>query len=117
MLVGMWVEGIFFCGVLYVGLMLMLQGLKVVEFNVCFGDLEVEVVLLLLELDFVQYVFDVVWGQFDLVQVCFCDGVSVVVIFVVFGYFVELCKGIVLDIFVDLFEVKVFYVGIIEWDG
>lgn len=34
-------EGCFFIGVLYVGLILMENGLKVIEFNVCFGDLEI----------------------------------------------------------------------------
>lgn len=38
---GMWKEGWLFKGVLYGGFILIEEGLKVLEFNVCFGDLEV----------------------------------------------------------------------------
>lgn len=37
---GMKELGCFFMGVLYVGLIVMKEGLKVIEFNVCFGDFE-----------------------------------------------------------------------------
>ena len=47
-------EGITFKGVLYVGLMLMAQGPKVVEYNARFGDPETQAVLPLLESDLME---------------------------------------------------------------
>lgn len=38
---GMVKEGCYFCGIFYVGFILIVEGLKVIEFNVCFGDLEI----------------------------------------------------------------------------
>lgn len=48
------VENCLFIGILYVGFILINDGLKVIEFNVCFGDFEIEVVLFCLENDLVD---------------------------------------------------------------
>ncbi|HLS60196.1 MAG TPA: phosphoribosylamine--glycine ligase [Virgibacillus sp.] len=52
-------EGRSFTGILYAGLMMTAQGPKVIEFNTRFGDPETQVVLPLLENDFIQVIQDV----------------------------------------------------------
>ncbi|GAA0598745.1 phosphoribosylamine--glycine ligase [Virgibacillus siamensis] len=60
---GMMKEDRPFTGILYAGLMMTEDGPKVIEFNVRFGDPETQVVLPLLENDFVQVVQDVLAGK------------------------------------------------------
>ncbi|MEM7125898.1 MAG: phosphoribosylamine--glycine ligase [Chloroflexota bacterium] len=62
-LTGMKAEGAPYRGVLYVGLMLTDQGLKVLEFNCRFGDPETQVVLPLLESDIMELFDACVEGQ------------------------------------------------------
>lgn len=52
-----------FTGILYAGLIMTLQGPKVIEFNTRFGDPETQVVLPLLENDLVQVLTDVLDGK------------------------------------------------------
>src|SRR5690625_8054074 len=52
-------EGRSFTGILDAGLMMTAQGPKVIEFNTRFGDPETQVVLPLLEKDFIQVIQDV----------------------------------------------------------
>jgi len=56
-------EGILFRGVLYAGLMLTAEGPKVLEYNVRFGDPEIQAILPLLKTDLVSLVDDVVEGR------------------------------------------------------
>ena len=52
-------DGRSFTGVLYAGLMLTMDGPKVIEFNARFGDPETQVVLPRMTSDFVQVVLDI----------------------------------------------------------
>lgn len=56
-------EGVPFTGFLYGGLMLTKDGIKVIEFNVRFGDPEAEVILPRLKSDFVDAILSVMDGQ------------------------------------------------------
>lgn len=56
---GMSAEGKPFTGVLYAGLIMTKQGPKVIEFNARFGDPETQVILPLMDNDFVQVIIDV----------------------------------------------------------
>jgi phosphoribosylamine--glycine ligase len=60
---GMANEGMPYRGCLYVGLMITETGPKVVEFNCRFGDPETQVVLPLLDYDFVRLMLDAVHGN------------------------------------------------------
>lgn len=55
---GMALEGRPFVGILYTGLILTAQGIRVIEFNARFGDPETQVVLPRLESDFAQVIAD-----------------------------------------------------------
>lgn len=56
-------EGKPFTGILYAGLMLTSDGVKVIEFNARFGDPETQVVMPLLENDLLQVLVDVLDGK------------------------------------------------------
>lgn len=56
-------EGVPFTGFLYGGLMLIKDGIKVIEFNARFGDPEAEVILPRLKSDFVDAILSVMDGQ------------------------------------------------------
>lgn len=60
---GMIMEGCPFTGILYGGLILTSNGVKVIEFNCRFGDPETEVVLPKMESDIVQIVLDMLNGK------------------------------------------------------
>lgn len=60
---GMVDEGTAFTGILYAGLIMTVNGPKVIEFNTRFGDPETQVVLPLLENDILQVINDVLTGE------------------------------------------------------
>src|SRR3989338_7364263 len=61
-------EGLSFKGVLYAGLMLTSDGPKVLEFNMRFGDPEIQAILPLLKSDLVPLLDDAVEGRLSLTQ-------------------------------------------------
>ena len=82
---GMAGEGRTYSGCLYVGLMLGTTGPKVVEFNCRFGDPETQVVLPLLEDNFVELLFDAAAGTMHR-NVKFKDRSAVCVVMASGGY-------------------------------
>ena len=56
-------DGLFYHGVLYVGLIRTSQGVKVLEYNVRFGDPECQVLLPLLDMDTAKLFYDVAQGR------------------------------------------------------
>ena len=79
-------EGRKFVGVLYAGLMLTKDGIKVLEFNCRFGDPETQVVLPLLETDLVEIAEACVDGRLNEVDVCWKNGAAVCVVLASKGY-------------------------------
>lgn len=79
-------EGIPFVGVLYAGLMLTPNGLRVLEFNCRFGDPETQVVLPLLETDLLEIAEACVDGTLANVDIRWKDGVAVCVVLASKGY-------------------------------
>ncbi|AXJ12049.1 phosphoribosylamine--glycine ligase [Streptococcus pluranimalium] len=94
-LAGMVVEGRPYLGVLYAGLILTVDGPKVIEFNSRFGDPETQIILPRLTSDFAQNITDILnektpditWLE---------DGVTLGVVVASEGYPLDYQKGVVL---------------------
>jgi phosphoribosylamine--glycine ligase len=79
-------EGTPFVGVLYAGLMLTLDGIRVVEFNCRFGDPETQVLLPLLETDLVEIAEACVDGKLAETPIRWRPGAAVCVVMAAKGY-------------------------------
>ncbi len=79
-------EGTPFVGVMYAGLMLTQQGIRVLEFNARFGDPETQVVLPLLETDLLEIADACVDRTLANVDVRWKDGAAVCVVLASRGY-------------------------------
>ncbi|MDH4222535.1 MAG: phosphoribosylamine--glycine ligase [candidate division Zixibacteria bacterium] len=79
-------EGRIYKGVLYAGLMMTENGLKVVEFNCRFGDPEAQVVLPLLESDLAEISISIVEEELELEDINWKEGSAVCVILASGGY-------------------------------
>ena len=79
-------EGRKFVGVLYAGLMLTPNGIRVLEFNCRFGDPETQVVLPLLETDLVEIAEACIDGRLNEVDVRWKNGAAVCVVLASKGY-------------------------------
>jgi phosphoribosylamine---glycine ligase len=75
-----------YIGCLYCGLMLTDEGPKVVEYNCRFGDPETQVVLPLLEGDFLELLYSAASGAINKSAVKYSGGASVVVVVASKGY-------------------------------
>lgn len=83
---GLKAEGRPFVGVLYAGLMLTPQGIRVLEFNCRFGDPETQVVLALLASDLVEIALACVDGKLSESDVRWRAGAAVCVVLASKGY-------------------------------
>ncbi len=83
---GLRAEGNPFIGVLYAGLMLTSDGIRVLEFNCRFGDPETQAVLPLLETDLLEIAEACVNGKLADIKVTWKDGAAVCVVMASRGY-------------------------------
>lgn len=112
-------KGHIYVGCLYCGLMLTDDGPKVVEYNCRFGDPETQVVLPLLEGDFLELLYSAASGKLNKAAVKYSGGASVVVVAVSKGYPDSYEKGKIingLDEIIDD-EIIVYHAGTKEIDG
>ena len=79
-------EGRLYCGCLYAGLMITVNGPKVIEFNARFGDPETQVVLPLLESDLVTVMEACIDGSLAPKDVIWKHGATVCVVLAAGGY-------------------------------
>ncbi|MBA4250867.1 MAG: phosphoribosylamine--glycine ligase [Chlorobiaceae bacterium] len=86
-------EGRKFIGCLYAGIMITDSGAKVVEFNCRFGDPETQVVLPLIDGDFLELLFSAAKENLKSNSVKYNDGVSVCVVTASNGYPDKFEKG------------------------
>jgi phosphoribosylamine--glycine ligase len=106
-------------GILYAGLMLTPEGVKVLEYNVRFGDPEAQAVLPRFASDFGQLCHDVADGRAEL-ETKFRDDACVTVVLATEGYPSSPRKGDVVDGIEDaeqLTGVTVFHAGTKQADG
>ena len=86
-------EGRTFKGVLYFGLMLTPNGMKVIEYNCRFGDPETQVVLPRLKTDFAKILLAIVDEKLDEVEIEWYDNAAVCVVMASGGYPQKYEKG------------------------
>jgi len=120
-------EGVAFKGVLYAGLIITAEGPKVLEFNVRFGDPELQAILPLLKDDLVPLLDDAVEGRLSPQGCRWEEGACVCVVLASSGYPGEFAigkeiKG--LELFGDRPGVAIFHAGtrrererFISWGG
>ncbi len=112
-------KGFTYSGCLYCGLMLTNEGPKVVEYNCRFGDPETQVVLPLLEGDFLELLYSSASGSLKKDAVQYSGGASVVVVAASKGYPDKYEKG--KEIFgldeADNKEIIIYQAGTKEEDG
>lgn len=110
-------EGRTFKGVIYFGLMLTKDGVKVLEYNARFGDPETQAVLPLLKTDFVDIIDACIDGRLDLVDIEWEDKASLVVILASGGYPEKIVKGYPIEMGKIDEDVTVFHSGTAIKDG
>jgi phosphoribosylamine--glycine ligase len=86
-----------FIGCLYAGLIITNSGPKVIEFNCRFGDPETQVVLPILDGDFLELLYSAAAGNINLEAVKYSGGCSVCVVAASKGYPDDYEKGFVID--------------------
>ena len=113
-------EGRKFVGVLYFGLMLTKEGMKVIEYNARFGDPETQVILPRLKTDLLEIMEACVEGNLDKIDIKWHDNAAVCVVLASGGYPVEYKKGYEitgLDEVAKRKDIVVFHAGTAEKDG
>jgi len=86
-------EGRPFKGVLYFGLMMTSDGVKVIEYNARFGDPETQVVLPRLKTDLVEIMEAVIDERLDQIDIEWSDNAAVCVVMASGGYPVKYASG------------------------
>lgn len=105
-------EGKKFIGCLYAGLMINDKDINVVEFNCRFGDPETQVVLPLIDGDFLQLLYSAATGRIDTSKISFSNSASVCVVAASAGYPDEYRKGIEINgLDLEAPDVVVFHAG------
>jgi phosphoribosylamine--glycine ligase len=107
-----------FIGCLYAGLMITEDGLKVIEFNCRFGDPETQVVLPVLEGDFLRLLYTAAIGDLDKKLVTYNGGASVCVVAASKGYPDSYKKGFEITGLDELpLDIIVYHAGTKEQNG
>lgn len=110
-------EGRPFKGVLYFGLMMTANGVKVIEYNCRFGDPETQVVLPRLKTDLVEIMEAVIDERLDEIEIEWEDNAAVCVVMASGGYPVSYKKGYEITGLDNVSGLTVFHAGTAIKDG
>lgn len=113
-------EGRTFKGILYFGLMLTKDGMKVIEYNARFGDPETQVVLPRLKTDLLEIMLACSEGTLDKLNIQWHDNAAVCVVLASGGYPEDYKKGFEIKGLDDLNgkeNIQVFHAGTVYKDG
>lgn len=111
-------EGIFFKGILFIGLMITAQGPKVLEFNVRFGDPEAQVILPRLESDLVEIMEHTIDGTLTESHLKWSEKHSLAVILASGGYPQRYEKDKIISGLEELpADIMVFHAGTKQQEG
>ncbi|KAG5437594.1 hypothetical protein PCANB_000631 [Pneumocystis canis] len=110
---GMRQEGFPFVGLLFTGIMLTLDGPRVLEYNVRFGDPETQTILPLLDkdTDLLEIILACIERRLDFIQIHINPVFSVCIVIVAEGYPYSYEKGKLIDIGILEKDVIVFHAG------
>ncbi|MDR3293926.1 MAG: phosphoribosylamine--glycine ligase [Clostridiales bacterium] len=114
---GLKAEGIVFRGVLYFGLMLTRDGLKVIEYNSRFGDPETQVILPRLKTDLLEIFNACTDGTLDKIDIEWEDCACVCVILASGGYPAAFKKGLPITVGALDRGILLFHAGTAKKDG
>lgn len=105
-------EGFTFRGILFFGLILTSEGVKLIEYNVRFGDPEAQSILIRLESDFIEICESIVDENLNQINVNFSDESSACVVLASRGYPMQPQTGdVILGLGDQLKDVFVFHAG------
>lgn len=104
-------EGRPFKGVLYFGLMMTKNGVKVIEYNARFGDPETQVVLPRLKTDLVDIMNAVIDEKLDSINIEWADNAAVCVVLASGGYPVKYTSGYEIKWLENVKDAYVFHAG------
>ena len=110
-------EGRPFKGVLYFGLMMTANGVKVIEYNCRFGDPETQVVLPRLKTDLVEIMEAIIDERLDEINIEWEDNAAVCVVMASGGYPVSYKKGYEISGLDNVGDLTVFHAGTAVKDG
>ncbi|MGN0148660.1 MAG: phosphoribosylamine--glycine ligase [Clostridia bacterium] len=110
-------EGRPFKGVLYFGLMMTANGVKVIEYNCRFGDPETQVVLPRLKTDLVEIMEAVIDERLGEIEIEWEDNAAVCVVMASGGYPVSYKKGYEITGLDNVGDLTVFHAGTAIKDG
>lgn len=112
-------DGLDYRGVIYFGIMLTRQGPKLLEFNVRFGDPETQVILPMIENDWLDLFGAVADGRLGTVSLRRRPGAGIVVVMAASGYPADPRKGDVIEGLEDAAATGalVFHAGTVLQDG
>lgn len=79
-------EKLYYHGIIYAGIMVTKEGPKVLEFNVRFGDPEVQAVMALMDCDLLDIILKTIEGKLETADIKWKQGVSVCVVMASGGY-------------------------------
>jgi phosphoribosylamine---glycine ligase len=105
------IEGFPFTGILFVGLMLTETGIKVLEYNVRFGDPETQSIMMKLDSDLSKICDAVIDGKLDEIDVTWKKGASACVVLAAEGYPQKTRIGDKISGIEDVKNVMVFHAG------
>lgn len=104
-------EGIEYKGVLYTGLMITDDGPKVLEFNVRFGDPEIQAILPLMESDLMELILATMEKRLKEMKISFNEGYSTCVVLASSGYPGKYEKGKEITGLEEVRDAIVFHAG------
>jgi len=104
-------DGLTYKGIIFIGVMITSKGVKVIEFNVRFGDPETQVVLPRMESDIIDIFDAVIDGTLDQTTIKWSDQSAVCVVLASGGYPESYEKGYAIQGLDALTESMVFHAG------
>jgi len=115
---GMRAEGTPFAGILFIGLMMTVDGPRVLEFNTRFGDPETQTLMMRLESDVVELFDAAIDGRVDALQLKWKPGAAACVVAASGGYPGKFTNGFAIAGLDKAFDgVEVFHAGTALKDG